>query len=215
MPRPRFQNAPEELRNGILTAATKEFGRRGYEGASLNRIIATAGLSKGSFYYYFDDKADLAATALAQATSSLMATLDLTAIVDQASFWTTMEHFQRKSLEPLAHDPSQLELVGKLGRAYVDHPELAAKVLPLVSDYLSLAMSAWRRGQEVGAVRRDLSVEVLMAVMSGTKEALLKVQLPRDGLLTLEEIDRLASLLFDFFRRLVAPPERALEKEAV
>lgn len=215
MPRPRFENAPAELRRSILAAATREFAKRGYEGASLNRIIRASTLSKGSFYYYFDDKADLAATALAQVTRDIAPLLDLHAIVDAPSFWATMKRFQRSTLEPLAHDPAQLELIGKLATAYVDHPELAQRVLPLVSDYVQLALSAWRRGQEVGAVRDDLPVEELMAVMAATKEAVLKARLPRDGVLTLEEIDHLATLMFDFFRRLAAPPERSSQKEAV
>ena len=188
-----------------MAAAIREFARRGYEAASLNRIIKSAHLSKGSFYYYFDDKADLAATALAQVTRDLTAPLELDSIVDPPSFWATMEHFQHQTLEPLARDPAQLELITKLGTAYVEHPELASRVLPLISDFYQMALSAWRRGQDVGAVRKDLPVELLMAVLTGTKESLLKARLPRDRALTLQEIADLSTLLLDFFRRLSVP----------
>jgi len=36
-----------------------EFTINGYEQASLNTIIREAGISKGSLYYYFEDKTDL------------------------------------------------------------------------------------------------------------------------------------------------------------
>ncbi len=64
MPRPRFNKLPEEKRERILEAAAKEFVAHGYEGASLNQILAEAGISKGAAYYYFDDKADVYATAV-------------------------------------------------------------------------------------------------------------------------------------------------------
>src|SRR3954467_846977 len=64
MPRPRYERAAPELKTAILSAARKELARAGYEGASLNRILEEAGLSKGAFYYYFDDKDDLVATVL-------------------------------------------------------------------------------------------------------------------------------------------------------
>lgn len=40
----------------LLEAAAEEFTRCGYDQASLNRIIATAGWAKSSFYHYFPDK---------------------------------------------------------------------------------------------------------------------------------------------------------------
>src|SRR6516165_8337004 len=64
MPRPRFQRAPVEKREAVLDSAAKEFAAHGYEDASVNRILLAAGFSKGAFYYYFDDKADLAAAVL-------------------------------------------------------------------------------------------------------------------------------------------------------
>ena len=62
MPRKRFADLEQPRRNRILGAAAHEFAERGYEAASVNRIITEAGISKGSLYYYFDDKEDLVAT---------------------------------------------------------------------------------------------------------------------------------------------------------
>ena len=59
MARPRFQNLDQETRNHILETAAEEFAAQGFDGTSLNRLIESLGISKGSFYYYFDDKADL------------------------------------------------------------------------------------------------------------------------------------------------------------
>lgn len=54
-----FERLPEEKRDRILQAARAEFLRYPYEKTSINRILAEAEIPKGSFYQYFDDKADL------------------------------------------------------------------------------------------------------------------------------------------------------------
>lgn len=40
----------------LLEAALDEFLAKSYDGASLNNIIKNAGISKGTFYYHFNDK---------------------------------------------------------------------------------------------------------------------------------------------------------------
>lgn len=45
-----------DRREELLEAALDEFGSKSYEEASLNSIIRKAGISKGTFYYHFQDK---------------------------------------------------------------------------------------------------------------------------------------------------------------
>ncbi len=45
-----------ERKNELLEAALDEFTAKSYENASLNTIIKNAGISKGTFYYHFQDK---------------------------------------------------------------------------------------------------------------------------------------------------------------
>jgi AcrR family transcriptional regulator len=59
MPKQTFLNLPEEKRNVIINAAIDEFSGYGFEAASINRIVANSGISKGSFYQYFEDKTDV------------------------------------------------------------------------------------------------------------------------------------------------------------
>ena len=59
MPKQTFLNLPEEKRRIIVDAATEEFAEYGLENASTNRIVANSGISKGSFYQYFEDKRDV------------------------------------------------------------------------------------------------------------------------------------------------------------
>ena len=54
-----FYNLPYEKRKRITDAVIKECMERPNEKVSINRIIKTAEISRGSFYQYFDDKVDL------------------------------------------------------------------------------------------------------------------------------------------------------------
>jgi len=59
MPKQTFFNLPEAKRRIITTAALDEFADYGFEVSSINRIVANSGISKGSFYQYFEDKMDV------------------------------------------------------------------------------------------------------------------------------------------------------------
>src|SRR5579864_6427734 len=45
-----------ERRQQILTAARDVFARRGYHAAKIDEIVASAGIARGTFYLYFEDK---------------------------------------------------------------------------------------------------------------------------------------------------------------
>ena len=59
MPTARFYRLPEEKKKAIRDAAIREFIRVPYEKASINKMIQSADISRGSFYTYFEDKADV------------------------------------------------------------------------------------------------------------------------------------------------------------
>ena len=59
MPTERFYNLPAEKKKAIRDAAIDEFIRVPFEKASINKMIQTAGISRGSFYTYFQDKRDV------------------------------------------------------------------------------------------------------------------------------------------------------------
>ena len=59
MPKQTFFNLTEEKRRQIIDIAIDEFADNDYEKASISKIVARAGIAKGSFYQYFADKDDL------------------------------------------------------------------------------------------------------------------------------------------------------------
>lgn len=56
--RPPAHSAPGS-RDALLQTAARVFAERGYAGTSVDRIVAAAGLSKGTFYWHFASKEEL------------------------------------------------------------------------------------------------------------------------------------------------------------
>ena len=59
MPTDTFFRLPEEKRQRLMDAAWEEFTAVRFSDASINKIIRTANIPRGSFYQYFSDKDDL------------------------------------------------------------------------------------------------------------------------------------------------------------
>jgi AcrR family transcriptional regulator len=59
IPKQTFFNLSEQKRKKLLESAEIEFARAPLFEASIANIIKTAGISRGSFYQYFEDKDDL------------------------------------------------------------------------------------------------------------------------------------------------------------
>ena len=51
-----FRQLPPDKQERVLDAALAEFADQGYHQASLNRMVAQAGIAKGSLYQYFPNK---------------------------------------------------------------------------------------------------------------------------------------------------------------
>ena len=75
MPKQTFFNLPEGKRQAIIDIAVDEFARHDYRSASISRIVARAGIAKGSIYQYFEDKRDLFLYLLDLAAQEKMALL--------------------------------------------------------------------------------------------------------------------------------------------
>lgn len=59
MPKKTFFNLPEEKQQHLLTVARDAFSKASFDKVSITSIITAAQIPRGSFYQYFEDKADL------------------------------------------------------------------------------------------------------------------------------------------------------------
>lgn len=71
-----FNKIREEKRSRILTAATNEFAKNGFEHTNVNEIAKNAEVSVGSLYKYFDSKQDIFITTVRYCASVLKTILD-------------------------------------------------------------------------------------------------------------------------------------------
>ena len=207
MARPRFANLDLDTRFRILETAAEEFAARGFEGVSLNRLIDRLGMSKGSFYYYFDDKADLFTTVadLAWAIVLPVEELDLETLTAE-NFWSSLEALMEDARGRVRANPW---LVG-FTRLMYDPPAVAGVRASLAEKFNEARL--WqagliRRGQALGTVRRDLPVELLQALLVGADEAGDRWFVNNWDGLAEKETERLFQEVLAIFRRMLeAPP---------
>jgi AcrR family transcriptional regulator len=205
MPRLRFQRAPADKRDLLLDSATLEFAAHGYEDASINRILMAAGFSKGAFYYYFDDKADLAAAVLERWVQRHERIWDdWPTPSTPEEFWKAGEAFMVRSTASLREEPhATTDAMMRLGTTLAQNQEVRERVLSsAVMGMMKTVVEIWTRGQELGAVRTDLSVHALLTLVQDVKLSLVRTLLPTDRAATAEEIEAFARLHMDLVRRI-------------
>lgn len=71
-----FKNLPPEKQQRILDQALTEFAQNGYGKASINTLVSRLGISKGSIFQYFGDKAGLLAEVFALTTAEVVSRLE-------------------------------------------------------------------------------------------------------------------------------------------
>jgi AcrR family transcriptional regulator len=175
VPRPRFARLPEAHRKTILRAAVAEFAAYGFADASLNRIIEAAGISKGSFYYYFDSKDDLYAHIARQTLTELIEREGPFAVpspmAEAETFWDVLSDYYLRLMRALVADPVVAALV-RGWIAAVGSPELAEVQRALEQAGWPWFLSVLTVGQQIGTVRTDLPSDLLLAVVFGMGQAM-------------------------------------------
>jgi AcrR family transcriptional regulator len=211
MPRPRFDRLADGKRQRILAIAAEEFAAHGFAGASLNRIIEQAGISKGAAYYYFDDKADLFGTVLEagmQAFAPAGAALDLEHL-DRAAFWPAVLRTYQSLLETIRHEP-WLTALGKMFYGPPPSPALGSLVEEQLGHAREWLARLVARGQQVGAIRADLPGDLLLTMLAAAGEAADRWFVANRDRLDPDSADAAALAVFDTLRRMAEPPVAAL-----
>jgi AcrR family transcriptional regulator len=205
VPRPRFHKLPADQQQAILRAALDEFATHGFSAASLNRIIEAAGISKGSMYYYFDDKAELYAHVARGELGRLFESagpFPVPAARDPDAFWSTLEDYYRRIMAALAASPKLAALARDWLLASASptlqqaQKEMERALLPWFAQALAV-------GQRARAVRKDVPSELLIAVVFGMGQAM-------DTWLLREELDtvnvrKVVRIFIGMIRRVLAP----------
>ncbi len=169
MPRPRFARLDPEQQENILSVATEAFAAEGF-GVSYNELIARTGLSKGSMYYYFDDKRDLFLTVIERSMGQLLIAPEPPDWGSADEFWAGLRGLYNTLMAAFQLQP---EAAG-LSRALIDARRTGQLGDELVA--WEERLGAWMggllvQGQRLGAVRSDLPPDLLLAGAMALGEA--------------------------------------------
>jgi AcrR family transcriptional regulator len=206
MPLPRFDKMPSEMKERILEAAAREIAAHGYERASLNRILETAGLSKGAAYYYFEDKADLIATVLRRYWLEFVENPVSELKVDTPdAFWDWLAHLYEHPFDLMESQPWLLGF----GKVVWNLPPEVRESGPL-GEIWGQAMQ-WLRlfiqqGQAIGAIRRDLDDDLLLQIITAIDNVHDRWLAGHWEEMNRAEFDRFTRLFADFMRRALEKP---------
>lgn len=205
MVRPRFAKLPPAQQQAILSAALDEFAAHGFHDASLNRVIESSGISKGSMYYYFDGKADLyvhvARTEL-ERMFARVTPIDVAATGNPDAFWSALENYYVQLMSALATEARLAALIrGWIATSATPamqqvQKEMEESVLPWMERILAA-------GQRIAAVRTDVPSGLLIAIAAGMGQAMdtwLLAQ-PSDA----SDLPRLIGALVGMIRRALEP----------
>ncbi len=97
----RFEKLSNDKKLRILEAAREEFARVPYEDASINQIIKNAGISRGSFYTYFEDKNDLLRYILKDESDKNTQFFREIVLSNQGDYWKSLKEWTEKVAEYL------------------------------------------------------------------------------------------------------------------
>lgn len=104
MPTERFYHLPEEKKESIREAVMEEFIRMPFEKASINQIIQNAGISRGSFYTYFEDKRDVLGYVISDMVERVRQIWDSCLIDNDGDLWESAGQILDYSMQMAKED---------------------------------------------------------------------------------------------------------------
>lgn len=205
-PRPRFETVEPDRRAALFDAAMAEIAEHGVDGSSINRILDAAGVSKGAFYYWFDDKHDLVMTLVADIAERRLMDFDVDPTTFAADrFWDELLAWFGRAFDSARENPDMVKFGAALMQSGIDfmHDPALAEPMARVAGWFDGVL---RRGQDLGLVRDDLPRDLMVHLLMAADMALDQYVLARHESMTAAELEAVPALYLDIFRRLVAAP---------
>lgn len=202
----RNRRLDDEKRVALIEAAMEEIAVNGIEGASYNRIIERSGLSKGAVYYYFENKESLYGTVLDEVEHKFIAAVGrLEMPGTKEEFWPVCRAHYEKAIR---FGSDNFDLV-KVVRSLVDPFTMADKDSEIYKSFRKI--DRWtsyllRKGQELGAIRRDVSEELIKRVLQAVGHAMdtwffeMLEEKPQSA-----DLDSFLNFAMDMYERMLSP----------
>ena len=205
-PQTRLWALPHAKRNELLDPAEVEFIAHGLEGASLNRILKNAGMSKGQAYHYVSGKADLFLAVCTRKFSPLLNDADtrLETPFTALPFW---QHLETVCFSLAAQIANDKELHG-LARAVYASSAAEDCLAPLIKQLNTLLDRLILEGQRQGVIRDDLPDDLIRDTLKGAARSIDKWFAHSAETLSPTDFDSALTGAGEMLRNLVAPPHQ-------
>ncbi|WP_244936777.1 TetR/AcrR family transcriptional regulator [Actinomyces qiguomingii] len=155
MPKETFLNLPRDKRARVMEALKTEFAAHSYAQTSVDRITAAAGISKGSFYQYFEDKRDAYLHLVRELMSARIGVGD--APVPEAPFEDVLRSMVLGSRDFYRRDPRAWEVLAR--SLSDDAPAALGSDENIDAGVHKWAAAAIAAGQDGGELRGDVDPE--------------------------------------------------------
>lgn len=168
-----FLNLPPEKQQRILDGALSEFAENGYAKASLNTLVSKLGISKGSIFQYFGDKAGLFNVVFGYTVEMVKDQLrDVRSASEGQDMFTRLEQSLAAGLMLIQAQPRLFKLYLRImfEEGVPHRAELLRAVRFFSRDYI---MDLLRDGAAAGEIRSGLDREAAAFVIDAALERFL------------------------------------------
>jgi AcrR family transcriptional regulator len=164
----------EERRQQILNAARDVFARRGYHAAKIDEIVSGAGIARGTFYLYFEDKRAIFEEIVDRTLARLgMAIVRVDLRPAAGSVADQVCDNIRRIVRILLEDRATTKIL--LSDALGVDPAFDRKLLALYDEMSTLLEDSLRDGQALGIVGQGDVRLMAWLMMGALKEAMFQI----------------------------------------
>lgn len=160
----------ELTRERILEVARSLFNTKGFNATSISDLVDATGMQKGSLYFHFAGKDDIAREVLREATEEFMAFLDKALSGDNPGL--ALDSFFRSALNKhLATGFVGGCIFGNTALEMSDsNPEFAGHIARVFDDWTDKIDVVVQRAQQKGQIRTDITSTVVAQNIIATIE---------------------------------------------
>ena len=207
----RQERLDDAKRERLIDAAIEEFAEYGFDAASYNKIIDRSGLSKGTVYYYFDNKDSLMTTVLEEICRRFAEAVgELKLPETKEEYWSTDWEYHQRVIRFFSENPLLGRVMFQLSQddfCFDERMDVAHEQVSRVMKNLIV------RGQEIGVVRKDLPLKTIERLTHAIGKVLSAdiikkdaAALPGDEEMR-HRVEKFMNIVHDLNKRILTPEE--------
>ena len=170
---------PELRREQILRAATKVFAQKGYHQASITDIIKAADIARGTFYLYFEGKREIFAELVDVLTVRLIGCMRRVDLSPGSPPWIEQIRANVVRIATILVEERELTHILYNHAMGLDH-DFDKKIGQFYETITRQTEGAFRLGQEMGLVRKDVDSRIAALHLVGSVKEVI-YRLTREG----------------------------------